>query len=171
MASVGLHGRVFLSLGANLGDRRVYLRDALVSLNGRGMRIVACSSVYETEPVGVKEQPDFLNLVCEVRTRLSPEELLAKCMQVEAGLGRVRSRANGPRTIDIDILFYGSEVIETSELAIPHPRLYSRNFVLVPLAEIALDFPDPRSGLTVSELLSRSPDRSRVAVAEGVKVW
>jgi 2-amino-4-hydroxy-6-hydroxymethyldihydropteridine diphosphokinase len=166
MPSRALPYRIFLSLGSNLANRRLHLRTAVLSLEPAGISVVSRSSIYETEPVDVTEQPDFLNLVCEVRTRLRPRALLAMCLQLESRLGRIRTNSRGPRTVDIDILFYGDEVIEEPELSIPHPRLYSRNFVLVPLAEIAPGFRDPRSGLTVSELLAKSPDKSRVQIAE-----
>ena len=154
--------RVFLSLGSNLGDRERNLREALTGLEERGAEIVARSSIYETEPLEVRDQPDFLNLVVEIRTVLSPRELLAACLEIERLFGRKRTISKGPRTIDIDLLFYGSMVLNEPELNVPHPRLHLRNFVLAPLAEIAPDFRDPKSGVTVAALLTRSPDRSRV---------
>ncbi|MFB3904484.1 MAG: 2-amino-4-hydroxy-6-hydroxymethyldihydropteridine diphosphokinase [Acidobacteriota bacterium] len=153
---------VFVALGSNLGDREQRLRSALRLLPGEGVGIAVCSSVYRTEPLYVRNQPDFLNMVCEVRTSLSAHELLATCLRVERRLGRTRLMAKGPREIDLDILFFGQAIIEDRALVIPHPLLYERNFVLAPLAEIAPDFRDPRTGLTVLQLKDRCPDSSSV---------
>lgn len=124
---------------------------------------VLCSSVYETEPVGVMNQGLFLNLVCRVETRQSPVALLSTCLGVEASLGRSRQVFGGPRNIDIDILFYGREIVHGRGLRIPHPRLRERRFVLVPLKEILPRFRDPLTGTTAVELLRLCPDRTRVA--------
>jgi 2-amino-4-hydroxy-6-hydroxymethyldihydropteridine diphosphokinase len=154
--------RVYLSLGSNLGDRENHLVEALSELADRGVQIVSCSSAYETEPLEIPDQPDFLNIVVEVRTCRSPQDLLLTCLEAERALGRRRVIKSGPRTIDIDLLFYGGAVIAEAELTVPHPRLYRRNFVLAPLAEIAPDFRDPVTGRTAKQLLDQSPDRSRV---------
>lgn len=124
---------------------------------------VLCSSVYETEPVGVMNQGLFLNLVCRVETRQSPTVLLSTCLGVEASLGRSRQVARGPRNIDIDILFYGQEIVHRRGLRIPHPRFRDRRFVLVPLKEILPRFRDPLTGTSTAELLRLCPDRTRVA--------
>lgn len=153
---------IFLSLGSNLGDREENLRTALGKLEQAGINVVKRSSLYETEPVEVADQPDFLNLVLEVETDLEPGALLTACLRVEKELGRIRERAKGPRKVDIDILFYDQHVINHPDLKIPHPALYRRNFVLTPLEEIAPHFHDPATGKTVAQLRRESPDRSRV---------
>lgn len=153
---------VFLGLGSNLGDRLAHLRRATRLLEANGVEILASSSIYETEPVDYREQPTFLNQVCRVRTHLDPLALLACCKRIEELLGRTPGRVKGPRIVDLDILFYGRERLTTATLVLPHPALSRRRFVLVPLAEIAPDFEDCRSGLTVRELLARCPDASWV---------
>ena len=131
-------------------------------LDERGVEPVLCSSVYETEPVGVADQGLFLNLVCQVETRQAPASLLATCLEVESSLGRSRNIAMGPRNIDIDILFFGREIVRRRDLQIPHPRFRNRRFVLVPLNEILPCFKDPTTGRRPDELLRLCPDRTRV---------
>ncbi len=144
---------VYLSVGSNLGDRERNLRDALDLLAGPRLRVVRVSSFYETEPLEVRDQPWFLNAVAEVETDLFPKQLLARIQKVEQQLGRKRTAPKGPRTIDIDILLYGSAVIDAEELQVPHPRLAERRFVLEPLAELAPDLRHPVSHRTVTEML------------------
>lgn len=152
---------VYLGLGSNLGDRWHNLDKALEFL-GQRLQVKAVSSVYDTEPIGNVDQPRFLNLVCQVRTRLAPLELLTLAKGIESKLGRVFGKANAPRPIDIDILLYGDKVIETPKLVIPHPRLAERAFVLIPLAEIAPDLVHPVSGKTVKELAERLTEKQGV---------
>lgn len=145
--------RVYLSLGSNLGDRAAYLRRALEALGVAGVRVLRVSRVRETEPVDVVDQPRFLNLVAEAETDLEPGELLARAQEIERELGRVRTQPKGPRTIDIDVLLYGSLVMNTPELAVPHPRMAKRRFVLEPLAELAPDLRHPVTDRTAREML------------------
>ncbi len=146
----------YLGLGGNLGDRLAALTQALRLLDATpGMRRIARSSVYETEPWGVADQPNFLNLVAGFETTLDPADLLAVCQSVEATVGRTASYRWGPRLIDVDILLYGEQVVnlDAPDLQIPHPRLRQRAFVLAPLAEIAPDATLPPDGTTVRTLL------------------
>ncbi len=145
---------VYLSLGSNLGDRQGALLGAIDRLAAGDFRIRRVSAIYETEPLEVRDQPWFLNLVLEAETELFPRQLLARVQKVEREMGRKRLRAKGPRTIDIDILLYGDSVIETPELVIPHPRLAERRFVLEPLAELAPQLRHPLSRQTIAELLA-----------------
>ncbi len=145
----------YLSLGSNLGDRETNISSALKIL-GQKVRISKVSSLYETEPVGYKDQPWFLNCVCSVETELSPQALLKFAKAIERKMGRKRTIRFGPRVIDIDILFYDGLILDSSDLVIPHPRLAERAFVLVPLKEIAPGLMHPLLGLTVEEILERA---------------
>jgi 2-amino-4-hydroxy-6-hydroxymethyldihydropteridine diphosphokinase len=143
----------YLSLGSNIGDREANLRAALDRLQPTRV-----SPLYETEPVDYADQAWFLNLVAEVRTELTPRELLAKTQAIEQDLGRVRTIAKGPRTIDIDILLFGDTVLRESELEIPHPRMAERRFVLRPLADIAPELQHSITHRTVREMLDALAD-------------
>jgi 2-amino-4-hydroxy-6-hydroxymethyldihydropteridine diphosphokinase len=153
-----------LSLGSNLGRRAANLARARRLLDEGGAAIVRASSIYETEPVDLPDQPWFLNQVVEVRTELEPPALLRLAKSIETALGRVPSAPKGPRTADVDILLAGDKVVEKPDLHIPHPRLAKRNFVLVPLAEIVPDLVHPVLGKTIRALASGSPDHSKVTL-------
>jgi len=143
----------YVGLGANLGDRRAGLEAALRALEAHPqMRLARVSSLYETAPVGVTGQPDFLNAVAAVETTLAPRPLLDALLHLENLLGRVRTSRWGPRVIDLDLLLYGARTIALPGLDVPHPRLRERAFVLTPLAEIAPDLSLPGDGKKVADL-------------------
>jgi 2-amino-4-hydroxy-6-hydroxymethyldihydropteridine diphosphokinase len=154
-------GAIYLALGSNLGERDQNLACALDMLEARGISIVKRSSIYETAPRDVLDQPWFLNVVVEVATDLHPAALLGVLQDVERKLGRDRTHAIrfGPRLIDIDILLYGNASIATAELQVPHPRLTERRFVLEPLVEIAAELRDPVSGKLFRDFLSEVADQ------------
>jgi len=152
----------YLCLGSNLGDREKHLIRAL-SLLSQEVNLERVSSIYETEPVGYKEQPFFLNLVCQVTTNLNPRELLRLAKVIENKMGRTPSeQINSPRPIDIDILFYDSQITKTRDLTIPHPRLADRAFVLIPLTQIAPELIHPELGKSITELASNVKGHSAV---------
>jgi len=148
--------KVYLGLGANLGDRRANLEEALRKLAG-AVKITARSSFYDTAPVSEIPQPRYLNLVCAGETELAPLHLLKLIKQIEAEMRRQPGPPNSPRPIDLDILFYDNLILNTPELKVPHPRLAERVFVLMPLAEIAPGLKHPGNGKTVSEMLGALP--------------
>jgi len=152
----------YLSLGSNVGDRAKNLQNAIAALADAGVKVSRISSIYETEPVDLREQPWFLNCVVEAQTNLPPLELLQALRAIEARMGSKKLVAKGPRLIDMDILLYGNETIDTPELQVPHPRMHVRRFVLAPLAEIAPQSHHAVSGLTAAEMLARTADKSQV---------
>jgi len=154
--------RAYLGLGSNLGDRMANLKEALARLETAGLHITDLSSVYETEPVGLRDQPWFLNIVCAVETDRSPLDLLATLQNIERAMKRVRTVRWGPRLIDLDILLYDEIILDTPHLTIPHPRMAERAFVLEPLAEISPDLIYPGTGLTIADLLQRLKTPERV---------
>ena len=153
---------VYLSLGSNLGDRAKNLRDAIAALRNAGIDVTQTSSMYETEPVDYLDQPWFVNMAAEAETELAPAALLQALRGIERQMDSKKLVEKGPRLIDMDILLYGDEVIDTPELQVPHPRMHLRRFVLEPLAEIAPNLQHPVLGLNVSEMLAQTPDKSVV---------
>ncbi|UQZ34262.1 2-amino-4-hydroxy-6-hydroxymethyldihydropteridine diphosphokinase [Paenibacillus sp. PK3_47] len=157
----------YIALGANLGDREGTLKEALIRLDDHEeIEVAACSKVYETEPVGYLDQPQFLNMAAMLRTTLVPQELLQVMLAIETGLGRTRDIRYGPRTVDLDLLWMEGQVLDTPDLTLPHPRMMERAFVLIPLNDI-VKHNEGSSGL-----------RQRVAAAlqdidgeEGMRLW
>src|SRR5215207_9917881 len=144
---------VYLALGSNLDDRLANLKQAVASLSPQ-MDVKAKSHIYETLPWGYEEQPKFLNQVVKVQTYLEPEPLLKHIKRLEIALGRKASFQNGPRLIDIDILFYDEIILNTPELTIPHPRLHERGFVLLPMMDIAPDLVHPLTRKSIREMVA-----------------
>lgn len=144
---------VFIGIGSNLGDKEENIRKA-IDLIKEKCKILKISSIYETEPVGYKNQALFLNCAIEIKTNLKPKELLIFLQSIEKRLGRVRTIKNGPRTIDLDILFYANKIVNENNLIVPHPRMHKRLFVLEPLKEICHDFVHPVLKKSVKELRS-----------------
>lgn len=153
----------YIGLGSNLKDRMRNLSEAteLIEENSK-IKVLKRSSVYQTEPVGVKDQPDFLNMVLEVETALSPSELLDFLQDVEKKMRRKRERKWGPRNIDLDLLLYENKVMSSAKLTLPHPRMHLRKFVLIPLAEIAKDKVHPTLKKSITELFEDLKEDSKV---------
>lgn len=149
----------YISLGSNMGDKEEALRHAVALLNEHeGIHVLAVSSIYDTDPVGYEEQDVFLNIVVKIETILAAQPLLEVCQKIEQELKRVRIIRWGPRTIDLDILLFNDEVIETDTLSVPHPRMHERAFVLVPLMELDKAIALPTTKRTISEHLQEIGD-------------
>jgi len=153
---------VYFGLGSNLGDRSTALNLALKALSANFGKPIARSSIYQTAAWGLTDQPDFFNQVVAFRTGKSPSVILERILIIEKKLGRIRRTKWGPRTIDIDILFYGNIKVNSPGLDIPHPRIEERRFVLAPLVEIAADFIHPSNGKNLQELLDNCTDEQKV---------
>ena len=153
---------VYFSLGSNVGDREANLRAAIAALGDAGVCVTRVSSFYETEPVDFLEQAWFLNCAVAGETDLPAMDLMRALRGIELRMGSKKLVAKGPRLIDMDILLYGSETIDTKELQVPHPRMHLRRFVLAPLVEIAPKAVHPSLKKTVKQLLAETPDRSTV---------
>jgi|SRR5438477_11332913 len=154
----------YLSLGSNVGNREANLRAAIAALPTAGLRVVQVSSIYETQPVDYLEQAWFLNSVVEGQTHVPALDLLHGLRDIETRMGSKKEFPKGPRLIDIDILLYGDETIETPELQVPHPRMMQRRFVLTPLAEMAPQLRHPSWSGNVAQMLADAPDQSDVRV-------
>jgi 2-amino-4-hydroxy-6-hydroxymethyldihydropteridine diphosphokinase len=155
---------IYLSLGSNLGDRAANLERAIEALPEIGVRVLRCSSIYETEPVDFLAQPWFLNCVVQAESSLEPRPLLEGLQAIEKKLGSRKLVPCGPRIIDLDILFHGTAVIREEGMEIPHPRLSERRFVLVPLVELAPELQHPVLHATAAELLAATQDSSDVRI-------
>jgi len=153
---------IYLALGTNIGEREANLREAIRLLSQSGVGICKLSSFYETEPVDYLDQPWFLNAVLEAETDLPASPLLATLRRIETDMGSKKPFAKGPRLIDLDILLYAEDTIDTPDLQVPHPRMQQRNFVLVPLAEVAPNLRHPSWPANAAGLLARSSDKSVV---------
>lgn len=156
----------YLLIGGNLGDRLAYLDAACEKIQQKGINIVRKSSIYETEAWGITDQPSFLNQVLEIETTETPIQLLEDLLSIEKSLGRIRAEKNGARTIDIDILYFGNEIISLPGLNIPHERIPIRKFVLIPLSELNPGYLDPKTEKTIAEMLKDCEDTLTVNVYE-----
>ena len=154
----------YLLIGGNIGDRMSFLHKSIESIELSCGKIIKKSMVYETQAWGKTDQDPFLNQVLKISTELSPMELLNKLLEVEKQLGRIRDEKYGARTIDIDVLYFGDEIISEPTLTIPHPRISERRFVLIPLAEIAENFIDPIHQQSIETLLKNCKDKLEVSV-------
>jgi 2-amino-4-hydroxy-6-hydroxymethyldihydropteridine diphosphokinase len=164
--STSEESEAYIALGANLGDREGTLVEALNRLHGHeAIRIVRCSGVYETDPVGYLDQPQFLNMAAAVSTTLGPESLLEVMLEIETGLGRTRDIRNGPRTVDLDLLWMEGQSLDTPHLTLPHPRMLERAFVLFPLNDIVPQDEDSRLRRIVTSALQDIDGK------DGIRLW
>ncbi len=155
----------FIGIGSNIGDRLLNCREAIHSLRAESsIEIIKISSLYETAPVGFLNQGPFFNAVLAIGTTLSPEQLMRCCQAIESQLGKKIEIPKGPRTIDLDLLFYGKQIITSADLTLPHPEISNRHFVLIPLFEIAPDLVHPSFLLTIDTLLSHLETREAADV-------
>ncbi|MCM3667078.1 2-amino-4-hydroxy-6-hydroxymethyldihydropteridine diphosphokinase [Mesobacillus subterraneus] len=161
-----MENKAYIALGSNMGDRLDYLKKAILHLESHeNITVVNTSSIYETDPVGYTNQDQFLNMAIQVMTSLKPFELLDVCLNIEEQLGRKREMRWGPRTLDLDILVYNQENIETEKLTLPHPRMSERAFVILPLLEIDPNIMLPTMKEPLKSCLQSIPDK------EGVRIW
>lgn len=161
-----MENTAFIAIGSNIENRYDNMMNGITRLTGtQDIELVNYSSIYETDPVGYVEQDLFLNMVIEVRTALTAMELLERCLQIELELGRKREIRWGPRTLDLDILTFNQETIETETLTVPHPRICERAFVMIPLHEIKPDLHISAMGKPLDVLVTELPDK------EGVRIW
>ncbi|MBS1682779.1 MAG: 2-amino-4-hydroxy-6-hydroxymethyldihydropteridine diphosphokinase [Bacteroidetes bacterium] len=155
---------VFISIGSNLGNRKAHLNQCRKLIDQYVCRIIKTSSIYETRAWGKTDQPDFLNQVIQVECSVPAVDLLEKILSIEMDMGRLRKEKWGARVIDIDIIYFGDEIIASNQLIIPHPRMHERNFVLIPLAEISPDFVHPLLKKSNEQLACESSDRLSVKI-------
>lgn len=156
----------YLHLGSNKGNRMSFLTDAMTHISKNIGEIKEQSSIYQTEPWGKKDQDEFLNLAIKVESKLEPKELLPALKNIEITMGVEKREKWGPRIIDIDILYCNDLILNEDELVIPHPHIYERNFVLIPLMEIAGDYLDPVKGISIEEIFDMCKDESEVLIYE-----
>ena len=156
--------KIYLHTGSNLGQKEQQLDQARQLIGQTIGQVTAQSQVYETEAWGLPDQPNFVNQALEVETALSPDELINRILSIEQKMGRIRSEKWTARLIDIDIIFYSDKIIKTEKLTIPHPFMHERNFVLIPLVEIAGNFIHPELQTSIKELYERSKDQLKVKV-------
>ncbi len=156
----------YLHLGSNKGNRTDFLTDAMKRISSKIGEIKEQSSIYQTEPWGKKDQDEFLNLAIKVDSNLEPGDVLSAIKNIEVSMGVEKREKWGPRIIDIDILYCNDVVMETENLVIPHPHIYERNFVLIPLMEIAGDFIDPVKDISIEEIFDLCKDESEVLLYE-----
>lgn len=156
----------YLHLGSNLGEKKGFLQKALELISTNIGEITLKSNIYETEPWGMKEQENFLNMAIEVKSTKSPEDVILSIKSIESALGSAKAVKWGPRSIDIDVLYCDDQIINSSDITIPHPHIQDRNFVLIPLLEIAGDFTDPVHKMTIDELYDICKDTGEVFIFE-----
>ncbi|MBM4160585.1 MAG: 2-amino-4-hydroxy-6-hydroxymethyldihydropteridine diphosphokinase [Ignavibacteria bacterium] len=154
---------VFVGLGSNVGDRLGFLKSAVQELGKlHATAIVRVSSIYETEPVGKKDQPHFLNMVIELVSALDASQFHSQCKEIERRIGRTRSERWGPREIDLDLLYFGRDRVSDGRLTVPHPEIADRRFVLVPMGELAPEWIDPVRRISIAQMLVACDDASAV---------